>query len=454
MVSLLPLPLPLLLLVIGALALPFEDPVFDAAYQGAELSDAFSALRYIGNGVVLAGKRSSTPGSRIFRSTKYGADGSWASVGEIEGYTGAHTYWFGSHEGVVVTGTGDTGNVCMMRSSDWGATWRVILNSTEIDALAGSVDPGAVFSPLHTGNGRWIACLRSSKPGYHIIESTDDGETWHHLGASGLVAGARKMILTKDGKTILYGGAFADKGAAGNTGLFISRDLGLTWESHLLSEQIFSGLEDCGNGTYLVGTYQSGKTAIPTISHSRSRNVAIVITRLKHGLTTGTHIGLYTMGDGSFDIRPDAEVSVVNETTFTYANPGPDVPETPDTTGRVNYAADQKIFRSTDYGKTWAQVATTTVYSALTYIRSIIHIGDGLVYAYACANENSWADRALRYYKSTNYGLTWSLMGNQYTGPYGPLNAIYEATVVEGKSIVAATQPDSAILIADLIPLA
>ena len=61
------------------------------------------------------------------------------------------------------------------------------------------------------GDSRWICCLRSSRTGRHIIESTDDGATWNHLEVTGLTAGARKMILTSDGN-VLYGGTFADLG--------------------------------------------------------------------------------------------------------------------------------------------------------------------------------------------------------------------------------------------------
>ena len=117
----------------------------------------------------------------------------------------------------------------------------------------------------------------------------------------------------------------------------------------------------------------------------------------------------------------------------------------------VNFPANQKIFRSSDYGATWIQVATTTVYSSVTYIRSIVHIGNGTVYAYACATEAYTSDdRGLRYYKSDDYGATWTDLENQYTGPYGPLNAVYEVALIEGKYMNLATQPDSFILQGEL----
>ncbi|KAH3765582.1 hypothetical protein Pelo_2578 [Pelomyxa schiedti] len=414
------------------------------AYQGEELSDAFSAIRYLGDGIVVAGKRSSTVGNRVFRSTEYGVPGSWYSVGEITGYTGAHTYWFGSHDGVVVSGTGDTGNTCIIRSADWGETWAVVVDSAGIKTLAGGVDPQSVYSPIHMGNGRWICCLRSSRAGKHIIESLDDGATWHQFASTGLTAGARKMVLTKDG-SVLYGGAFNDVGET--TGVFVSSDGGSTWIKRLGGESIFSGLDDCGNGIYLAGTYAQGKSAISTATRARTSNVATVTTRSAHGLTTGSTVAIYTMGDSSFDVRPNTTVTVLSTTSFSYPCPGPNVATTTDTNGRVNFPVNQKIFRSTDYGDSWTQVATTTVYSSLTYIRSIQCLSGGVVYAYACASENSWSDRGLQYYKSYDYGLTWEWLPNQYTtGLYGQLNAIYEVSIIENKTIVAATQPDSVIL--------
>ena len=153
------------------------------------------------------------------------------------------------------------------------------------------------------------------------------------------------------------------------------------------------------------------------------------------------------MGDSSFDVRPYENATVLNSTAFSYRSDGPDVLPTSDTSGRVNYPTSQKIFRSSDYGYTWTLVATTTVYSSITYIRSISHIGNGVVYAYACASEiYQTGDRGLMYYRSTDWGVTWTQLPTQYVGPYGPLNAVYEVAIVEGKSSVPATQPDSFIL--------
>ncbi|GIQ88175.1 hypothetical protein KIPB_010365, partial [Kipferlia bialata] len=144
-------------------------------------------------------------------------------------------------------------------------------------------------------------------------------------------------------------------------------------------------------------------------------------------------------------------VTVHSSTVFTYPNAGPDSPTTHDTKGKMFTAAHPKMFRSADYGDTWTQVLECNVFSYLTYIREITHIGDGVVLAYAAGNENEINDRALRYYKSTDYGVTWTVLPNQFSSEYGPLNSVYEVVIVDDRehdyySILAGTQPDSAIL--------
>lgn len=86
----------LLALLVAASAAEGKGLEFRAVYEGAEMSDAFAAIHALESGAaIVAGKRSSTPAERIFRSTDGGAGQAWASVGPIAGYTGAHTYWFG-----------------------------------------------------------------------------------------------------------------------------------------------------------------------------------------------------------------------------------------------------------------------------------------------------------------------------------------------------------------------
>ena len=116
--------------------------------------------------------------------------------------------------------------------------------------------------------------------------------------------------------------------------VFLSSDGGYTWTEHLSGEQVFSGLEDCGDGVYLVGTYAYGKTAITVKTRARKNGIATVITARAHGLTSGGTAAIYTMGDSTFDVRPYTTVTVINTTAFEYASPGDDVAPTSDGSGK------------------------------------------------------------------------------------------------------------------------
>ena len=71
-----------------------------------------------------------------------------------------------------------------------------------------------------------------------------------------------------------------------------------------------------------------------TATRARTSGVATIVTALAHGFATGDTITIASMTDSSFnDVQ--AEVTVVNSTTFTYANAGVDVVSGADTAGRV-----------------------------------------------------------------------------------------------------------------------
>jgi len=71
-----------------------------------------------------------------------------------------------------------------------------------------------------------------------------------------------------------------------------------------------------------------------TATRARTAGVATIVTALAHGFTTGDTITIAAMTDTTFnDVQ--AEVTVVDATTFTYANAGIDVVSGADTAGRV-----------------------------------------------------------------------------------------------------------------------
>lgn len=71
-----------------------------------------------------------------------------------------------------------------------------------------------------------------------------------------------------------------------------------------------------------------------TATRARTAGVATIVTGAAHGFTTGDTITIASMTDTTFnDVQ--AEVTVVNSTTFTYVNAGANVVSGADTAGRV-----------------------------------------------------------------------------------------------------------------------
>lgn len=71
-----------------------------------------------------------------------------------------------------------------------------------------------------------------------------------------------------------------------------------------------------------------------TATRSRTSGVATIVTGAAHGFSTGDTITIAGMTDTTFnDVQ--AEIIVVDSTTFTYANAGVDVVSGADTAGRV-----------------------------------------------------------------------------------------------------------------------
>jgi hypothetical protein len=71
-----------------------------------------------------------------------------------------------------------------------------------------------------------------------------------------------------------------------------------------------------------------------TATRARTSGVATIVTGAAHGFATGDTITIASMTDSSFnDVQ--AEVTVVDSTTFTYANAGVNVVSGADTAGRV-----------------------------------------------------------------------------------------------------------------------
>ena len=237
-----------------------------SAYQGGPASDAFSAIHYLGNGRIIAGRRSSQASNRFLLSLNRGA--TWQTVG-CPGSTGAHTYFFGQNGATVFSGTGDSGNACLMKSTDSGSSWTVTLSTSQLRQLIGSTSARAVFSPIHLGNGHWLANVKSFDSRNSVIESTDNGQTWQVAAAqpgTGPSAWARQMIHTTNG-VLLWPECLSDQ-------LFRSTDRGTSWTPVTVpGASLFQPLCDAGNGVYLCGDATTAPSAPIRLYRSLDRGL-------------------------------------------------------------------------------------------------------------------------------------------------------------------------------------
>lgn len=293
-----------------------------ASYQGAQASDAFSAIHHIGNDRIIAGKRSSGPSDRFLLSVDDGA--TWTPVA-CPGSSGAHTYFFGQNNGTLLSGTGDTGDACIMRSADKGSSWSVALSASKLGTLIGSSSPKAIFGTVHLGAGRWLANVKAFDTTIKVIESADDGVTWTVPAAQpgqGPSAWARQMIQTSDG-VLLWPSCNTDQ-------MYRSDDLGQSWSPATVpGAALFQPLCDAGHGVYLCGDLT---------------------------ITPGGVIRLYRSQDRGRTWRTVAAANL-QRPTMTYWR---------DITGQdgVLYASaccvegtsnerEMRLYKSSNYGKTW-----------------------------------------------------------------------------------------------------
>jgi len=124
----------------------------------------------------------------------------------------------------------------------------------------------------------------------------------------------------------------------GTTGTNITSSLTIT--DSLDNQGTYNTLALLANAPVISGTksVRLHKTTVglgqATATRARTSGIATIVTGAAHGFTTGDTITIASMTDTTFnDVQ--AEVTVVNATTFTYANAGVNVVSGADTAGRV-----------------------------------------------------------------------------------------------------------------------
>ena len=120
-------------------------------------------------------------------------------------------------------------------------------------------------------------------------------------------------------------------------------------------------------------------------SRSRSSNVAQIVTQGNHGFANGDRVEISSMSDDSYNPTPysSVAVTVVNATTFTYLNTGPDEGSTVDTAGQIIFSPINIL--SLGAGETdliLSRLVAATVLSNLLEVSSSAYITPGTIYQF------------------------------------------------------------------------
>lgn len=151
---------------------------------------------------------------------------------------------------------------------------------------------------------------------------------------------------------------------------------------------------------------------VASASFARSAGVATIVTGTAHNLVQGQGVTIIGLSDASFD-GEFVVATVVDPTTFTFNNAGPDVGTTPDVVAKAVYPALSNLSAIPD-----EYHETILYYKAVSFMMDKQGDGRSAVYEakYIRALEEAWADEQ----QGQNQKKRW---GNRYgsrSGPSGP----------------------------------
>jgi hypothetical protein len=269
-------------------------PSFGYSVQPDAAEQSIMSLCDLGTGIVLAGAYKNIDGAgKIYRSTDYGL--TW-DAGYATGYAGIYSLLSlggpalsgaagagGAVEGGIVLAAGYYGGP-ILRSTDWGVTWKevqefgvdtalalcdcgggiVLCGHTNPAAIWKSVDYGltwalagtlgaesAVNSILYVGAG---VCLSGTSSGGKIYRSTDYGSTWNLIRQIGTETGVYSLLGLGSGIVLA--------GTNPTGAIWKSSDAGLTWAQvpvgFSLGSTVYT-LNTLGGGIVLAGTGPTGQ---------------------------------------------------------------------------------------------------------------------------------------------------------------------------------------------------
>jgi len=248
----------------------------------------FYDIKYLGNGIVLAGGGGDTPDRAIYRSEDYGS--SWTRIAH-----GGTTVLSICNVGRGIVLCGDAGGD-IFRSTDYGLTWTSVYTGTQAGiyaieycrngvVLAGSdggflavdgevlrsTDSGATWSVLISNTGACTALkylgngivvrgdTEAGGVGIQLFQSTDDGATW--TDKTSVPVGYRQINTMEHlGNGLVLAGTGLNNTDTGR--ILRSTDYGNSWSDSLIASGVtgVNSIKYLGNGIVLAGTGYASST--------------------------------------------------------------------------------------------------------------------------------------------------------------------------------------------------
>lgn len=120
-----------------------------------------------------------------------------------------------------------------------------------------------------------------------------------------------------------------------------------------------------------------------TASYARASNVATIVTSAAHTLTTGDAVDINFMADATFNVQR-VTITVINSTTFTFANSGANISTTADTAGQVTRAPIKIVALGNGETDLILQASVSAVLlSNLLEIDNFAYLADGTIYQFS-----------------------------------------------------------------------
>lgn len=276
----------------------------------------------------------------------------------------ATTYWAGTNNG-------------LLKSSDGGVTWPLVKVTTSNSFLSGTLGIDAIaLDPQQPANVYFVA--NTSGGGNGFFRSNDNGATWTGVTLLGIVMGANNTWLAVDPvfTNIIY------LGAAGQ--LHKSTDFGNTWAQVAVPAGV------------------SGLTIDPSASGALYISNANIVYKSTDYGTTWTKLPAVaqpTQGyfAGSVTVDPNNSNTLYVEDGYPYVN---------GSCGTITQNTDCGLFKSTDGGQTWKNVAPAGV-----YINVAFDARNGAIYASGAVTGLGHA-----VLDSTDGGNSWNPLSNKLDG--------------------------------------